>query len=78
MSESVSRLRQELWRFYRALARTLRALRRNAPMVQGAPLPPAPQVRPTHLPLPRGELHPAWVLTRSEGGKSLRQSPRPN
>jgi len=36
MSELASRLRQQLWLAYRAQARTLRALQRDAPMVQGS------------------------------------------
>ncbi len=36
MSDSASRFRQQLWRLYRVLARTLRALQRDAPMAQGS------------------------------------------
>lgn len=69
MSDSVSRLRQELWRLYRALARTLRALQRDAPMVQGSLYLLRRKCGNPSCRCARGELHPAWVLTRSEAGK---------
>ncbi len=70
MSESVSRLRQQLWLTYRALAGTLRALQRDAPMVQGCLYLLRRRCgRPTCR-CARGHLHPTWVLTRSEAGKS--------
>lgn len=69
MSESVSRLRQELWRLYGALARTLRALQRDAPMVQGSLYLLRRKCGKPTCRCARGELHPAWVLTRSEAGK---------
>ena len=70
MSESISRLRQELWRLYRALARTLRALQRDAPMVQGSLYLLRRKCGKPTCRCTRGELHPAWVLTRSEAGKN--------
>ena len=70
MSESVSRLRQELWRCYRALARTLRALQGDAPMVQGSLYLLRRKCGKPTCRCTRGELHPAWVLTRSEAGKN--------
>lgn len=69
MSQSVSRLRQELWRCYRALARTLRALQRDAPMVQGSLYLLRRKCGKPTCRCTRGELHSAWVLTRSEAGK---------
>jgi len=69
MSESVSRLRQELWRLYRALARTVRALQRDAPMVQGSLYLLRRKCGNPTCRCARGELHPTWVLTRSESGK---------
>ena len=69
MSESVSRLRQELWRRYRALARTLRALQRDAPMVQGSLYLLRRKCGKPTCRCTRGELHPAWVLTRTEQGR---------
>ena len=70
MSESVSRLRQELWRCYRALARTLRALQGDAPMVQGSLYLLRRKCGKPTCRCTRGELHPAWVLTRSQAGKN--------
>lgn len=70
MSESVSRLRQELWRLYGILARTLRALQRDAPMVQGSLYLLRRKCGKPTCRCTRGELHPAWVLTRSEAGKN--------
>lgn len=69
MSESVSRLRQELWRLYRALARTLRALQCEAPMVQGSLYLLRRKCGKSSCRCARGELHPTWVLTRSEAGQ---------
>ncbi len=69
MSESVSRLRQQLWLVYRALARTLRALQRDAPMVQGSLYLLRRKCGKPTCRCARGELHPTWVLTRSEAGQ---------
>jgi hypothetical protein len=70
MSESISPLRQQLWRLYRALARTLRALQRDAPMVQGSLYLLRRKCGKPTCRCARGELHPTWVLTRSEAGRS--------
>lgn len=70
MSESISRLRQELWRRYGALARTLRALQAEAPMVQGSLYLLRRKCGKPTCRCVRGQLHPTWVLTRSEGGKN--------
>ena len=69
MSESVSRLRQELWRLYGGLARTLRALQRDARMVQGSLYLLRRKCGKPTCRCTRGELHPTWVLTRSEAGQ---------
>ena len=69
MSESVSRLRQQLWLIYQALARTLRALQRDAPMVQGSFYLLRRKCGKPTCRCARGELHPTWVLTRSEAGR---------
>jgi hypothetical protein len=69
MSESVSRLRQQLWRLYGALARTLRALQRDAPMVQGSLYLLQRKCGKATCRCARGQLHSTWVLTRSEAGK---------
>lgn len=70
MSESVSRLRQQLGLVYRALARTLRALQRDTPMVQGSLYLLRRKCGKPTCRCARGELHATWVLTRSEAGQS--------
>jgi len=70
MSESDSRLRQQLWLVYRALARTLRALQRPEPMVQGCLYLLRRKCGKPTCRCARGQLHATWVLTRSEAGKS--------
>ncbi len=69
MSDAVSRLRQQLWRCYRAVAATLRILQRDAPMVQGSLYRLRRKCGKPTCRCTRGQLHPAWVLTRSEAGK---------
>ncbi|MBF8285991.1 MAG: hypothetical protein HW378_4906 [Anaerolineales bacterium] len=78
MSESASRLRQQLWLAYRALARTLRALQRDAPMVQGSLYLLRRQCGKPTCRCARGHLHATWVLTRSEAGKSRLYSVPPD
>jgi hypothetical protein len=70
MSESVSRLRQQLWLAYRSVARTLRALQRQAPMVQGSLYQLRRKCGKPTCRCARGQLHATWVLTRSEAGRS--------
>lgn len=70
MRESISRLRQQLWLAYRALARTLRALQRDAPMVQGSLYLLRRKCGKPNCRCAHGQLHAAWVLTRTQGGKS--------
>lgn len=70
VSESVSRLRQQLWRVYRALAHTLRVLQRDAPMVQGSLYLLRRKCGQPTCRCARGQLHPTWVLTRSEAGQN--------
>jgi hypothetical protein len=70
MSESLSRLRQQLWRIYRGLARTLRALQRDAPMIQGSLYLLRRRCGKPNCHCAQGELHATWVLTRSEAGRS--------
>jgi hypothetical protein len=69
MSANLSRRRQQLWQLYRALARTLRNLQREPPMVQGSfyllrRTCGKPTCRCT-----RGQRHATWVITRSEAGR---------
>ena len=70
MSETASRLRQQLWHTYRALARILRALQRDTPMLQGSLYLLRRKCGKPSCRCARGHLHPAWVLTRSEAGKN--------
>ena len=77
MGEQVSLLRQKLWRAYRALARTLRTLQRDAPMVQGSLYLLRRKCGKPNCRCARGQLHTTWVLTRSEAGRSRLYAVRP-
>jgi len=77
MSGSASRLRQQLWRAYHALVRTLRALQRDAPMVQGSLYLLRRRCGKATCRCARGHLHTTWVLTRSEAGQSRLYSVSP-
>lgn len=70
MRPTVSRLRQQLWQLYQALARTLTTLQRDQPMVQGSLYLLRRKCGKPNCRCARGQLHPAWVLTRSEAGQS--------
>lgn len=69
MSNKLSNLRQQLWRTYAAIAHTLRLLQRSAPMVQGSFYLLRRKCGKPNCRCARGQLHPAYVLTRSEQGK---------
>jgi hypothetical protein len=69
MSGNLSRLRQKLWRAYAALARTLRQLQRDQPMVQGSFYLLRRKCGKPNCRCASGQLHASWVLTRSEAGK---------
>ena len=69
MSADLPRLRQQLWRAYAALAHTLRRLQRSQPMVQGSFYLLRRKCGKPNCRCARGQLHPAYVLTRSEAGK---------
>lgn len=69
LSADLSQLRQQLWRAYAALALTLRRLQRSEPMVQGSFYLLRRKCGKTNCHCARGELHPTYVLTRSEAGK---------
>jgi hypothetical protein len=69
MSGNLSRLRQKLWRAYAALARTLRQLQRDQPMVQGSFYLLRRKCGKPNCRCALGQLHASWVLTRSEAGK---------
>ena len=69
MSADLPSLRQQLWRAYAALATTLRRLQRSEPMVQGSFYLLRRKCGKPNCRCARGQLHPAYVLTRSEAGK---------
>lgn len=69
MNADLPNLRQQLWRAYAAMATTLRRLQRSEPMVQGSFYLLRRKCGKPNCRCARGELHPAYVLTRSEAGK---------
>jgi hypothetical protein len=69
MSNDLARLRQQLWRAYAALAHTLRRLQRSDPMVQGSFYLLRRKCGKPNCRCATGQLHAAYVLTRSEQGK---------
>ena len=69
MSADLSKLRQQLWRAYAALAHTLRRLQRSQPMVQGSFYLLRRKCGKPHCRCATGRLHASYVLTRSEAGK---------
>jgi hypothetical protein len=69
LNADISKLRQQLWRAYAALAATLRRLQRSEPMVRGSFYLLRRKCGKPNCRCARGELHPAYVLTRSEAGK---------
>jgi len=70
MSEALSRRRQQLWRDYQALSRTLRVLQRDGPMVPGTLYLLRRKCGKPNCRCAQGEWHASWVLTRSESGRS--------
>lgn len=64
-----ARLRQDLWRNHLAIARTLRTLQIDPPMVQGSLYLLRRKCGKPNCRCARGELHASWVLTRSEAGR---------
>lgn len=69
LSKDLSSLRQQLWRAYAALAHTLRRLQRSEPMVQGSFYLLRRKCGKPNCRCATGQLHAAYVLTRSEQGK---------
>ena len=69
MSSDLASLRQQLWRAYAALAHTLRRLQRADPMVQGSFYLLRRKCGKPNCRCANGQLHAAYVLTRSEQGK---------
>ena len=70
MSDAVSRRRQQLWQAYAALARILRTLQRQQPMVPGSLYLLRRKCGKPNCRCAQGPLHASWVLTRSESGQS--------
>jgi hypothetical protein len=69
LSKDLSSLRQQLWRAYAALAHTLRRLQRSELMVQGSFYLLRRKCGKPNCRCATGQLHAAYVLTRSEQGK---------
>ena len=69
MSLKTSRLRQQLWRDYRALGRLLRTLSAPELLTPGSFYLMRRKCGKPNCRCARGQLHPAWVLTRSEAGR---------
>ncbi len=69
MQANPSRLRQQLWRAYRNLGRTLRALTPDQTLIPGSLYLMRRKCGKASCRCARGHLHPTWVLTRSEAGR---------
>jgi hypothetical protein len=69
MPDNLSALRQELWRHYRALGALLRAMTAQGPLTPGSFYLMRRKCGKATCRCARGQLHPVWVLTRSEAGK---------
>jgi hypothetical protein len=69
LNADLPKLRQQLWRAYAALAATLRRLQRSELMIQGSFYLLRRKCGKPNCRCARGELHPVYVLTRSEAGK---------
>jgi len=69
MSTDTAKLRQQLWRAYAAMAKTLGWLQRSDSMVQGSFYLLRRKCGKPNCRCASGQLHACWVLTRSELGK---------
>lgn len=69
MTTDVSATRQRLWRVYAALKVTLQRLQRSEPMVQGSFFLQQRRCGKPNCRCAQGQLHGAWVITRSESGR---------
>jgi hypothetical protein len=69
LNADLPQLRQQLWRAYAALALALRRLQRSEPMIQGSFYLLRRKCGKPNCRCARGQLHPAYVLTRSEAGQ---------
>lgn len=70
MPADLPSVRQRLWRVYAALKVTLQRLQRSEPMVQGSFFLQQRRCGKPNCRCAQGQLHAAWVITRSEGGHS--------
>jgi len=69
MPEDISALRQRLWRLYRSLARLLRTMTSQGPLIPGSLYLLRRKCGKASCRCARGQLHAVWVLTRSESGQ---------
>ena len=70
LADDFSKLRQQLWRTYASLRLTLERLQRSEPMVQGSFYLQQRRCGKPNCRCAQGQLHRAWVITRSQEGKS--------
>ncbi len=70
LSADPSKVRQQLWRAYASMSRTLRRLQRAEPMVQGSFYLQKRRCGKPTCTCTRGELHAAWAIARTEQGKN--------
>lgn len=70
MSANLSQRRQRLWRSYAALGRLLRHLQRQEALTPGSLYLLRRKCGKVTCRCAQGHLHEAWVLTRSEEGKT--------
>jgi hypothetical protein len=70
MPDQFSHWRQQLWRLYAASKRTLQRLQRSQPMVRGSFFLQRRKCGKPTCRCAQGQLHAAWVITRSEGGRT--------
>jgi hypothetical protein len=70
MVDDLHQLRQQLWRAYHAAGRTLRHLQRQASLTPGSFYLQKRRCGKPNCRCARGELHQAWVISRSQGGAS--------
>jgi len=68
MDASTSALRRQLWRQFRASARLLRLMTRQAELIPGSFYLLRRKCGKPSCRCAQGHLHTAWVLTRSEAG----------
>jgi len=69
MKAKTSKFRQQIGCAYRALGRTLRSLIPRQPMTPGSFYLMRRKCGKASCRCARGQLHPTWVLTRSEAGR---------